>query len=296
MDFFGGSAMALTVDGFSLRMLVFSGKKIESWHSVPLNPSWVKDGLVSAPEKVGKAMEEAVKEKNLPRSGVLAALCSTGAASQTLALPKIKGSKLEGTVLREVKRLMPGSVDADYIYWQPLPENGNKQKQSIYALAIPKGNIINMMEVCRTAGIKMKALELKPFALARAVNCKTGIIANCEVDNIEIVVVDRSFPALFRSIPVKEASPTPDLACQNLIRELPFTVDYYNRSHSDSTVSSETPVYLSGGLALDPGIAPKLTQATGRKVSAIEPPLDFPQNFPLEQYLVNVGLMLKGKW
>ena len=296
MDFFGGSAMALAVDGLSLRMLVFSGKKIVSWFSVPLNPNWVRDGLISAPEEVGKAMAEAVKEKNLPRSGVLVALPSTGAASQTLTLPKIKGGKLDDVVLREVKRLMPGSTDVDYIYWQALPDNGNKQKQSIYALAVPKGNVINMMEVCRTAGIKMKALELKPFALARAVNCKTGIIVNCEVDNIEIVVVDGSFPALFRSIPVKEASPTPDLACQNLMRELPFTVDYYNRSHHDSNVSSETPVYLSGGLALDPGIAPKLTQATGRKVSAIEPPLDFPQNFPMEQYLVNVGLMLKGKW
>ncbi len=297
MELFNSHGMAFTIESLSLKMLTFAGKKIESWYSVPLNPNFVKDGLVSAPQDVGKVMAEAVQEKGVPRSGVLSALPSTGSAGQVLTLPRIKGGKLEDVVVREVKRLMPGAADADYIYWQAMA-NGvvTKEKQSVYALAVPRNNVINMVETCRTAGLKLKGLELRPFALARAVNCKSGIIVHGEVDTIEIVIVDKTFPGLFRNIPVKDANPSLEAAWQNLIRELPFTVDYYNRSHNDSGITADTPIYLSGGLALDPEMPAKLAQASGRKVARVEPPPGCPPNFPLEQYLVNVGLMLKEKW
>jgi Tfp pilus assembly PilM family ATPase len=297
MELFGSSrAMAFTVDGLALRVLVYSGKKIESWHEIPLNPNFLRDGLVSAPEDAGKIMADAIRDKGIPKGGIVSALSSAGSATQMLSLPQMKGKKLEDTVLRETRRLMPGSTDIDYIFWQPLINGSAKQKQSVYVLAIPKGNIVNMIELCRTAGLTLRAMELKPFALARAVNCKTGIILHCEVDSVEVVVVDKSFPALFRNIPIKEIATGGEEACQNVMRELPFTVDFYNRSHPDSDVNLETPIYLSGGLALDPAVAQKIEQGTGRKVVGVEPPVDCPQNFPLQQYLVNVGLMLRAKW
>jgi len=297
MELFNGHGMAFTIESLSLKMLTFAGKKIESWYSVPLNPNFVKDGLVSAPQDVGRVMAEAVQEKGVPRGSVLSALPSTGSAGQVLTLPRNKGGKMEDVVIREVKRLMPGAAEADYIYWQAMA-NGvtTKEKQAVYALAVPRNNVINMVETCRTAGLKLKGLELRPFALARAVNCKSGIIVHGEVDTIEIVIVDKAFPGLFRNIPVKDANPSLEAAWQNLIRELPFTVDYYNRSHNDSSITAETPIYLSGGLALDPEMPARLSKATGRKVARVEPPPGCPPNFPLEQYLVNVGLMLKEKW
>ena len=153
-----------------------------------------------------------------------------------------------------------------------------------------------MVEVCRIAGVTTKAMELKPFALARAVNCRAGIIVHCEVDSVEIVIVDKAFPGLFRNIPIKEVSTSPDEACQHIVRELPFTVDFYNRSRVDSDINAETPIYLSGGLALDPATAQKLEKGTGRKVEKIVPQLECPANFPLEHFLPHVGLMMRSKW
>ncbi len=298
MDFFNSRAMAFTIEGLSLRMLTFSGKKIENWYSIPLNPNSVKDGLVVSPDVVGRVIAEGIQENGVSCSSALAALPSTGAASQVLTLPRLKGNKLGEMVVREVKRLMPGAADVDYVYWQPIADGFAKsQKQSVYALAVPRSNVINMVETCGSAGIKLKGLELRPFALARAVNCTNGIIVHGEVDGSEIVIVDKSVPGLFRNIPVKDDKPSAEVAWQNLIRELPFTIDYYNRSHHDSAITAETPIYISGGLTLDPEASPRLAQATGgRKVERVEPPPWCPENFPLEQYLVNVGLMLKGKW
>lgn len=297
MEFFSSQRMAFTIEGLSLKILTFSGKKIVSWYSVPLNQNFVKEGVVTAPQDVGRVMAETMQEKGVPRGSVVSSLPSTGSASQLLMLPRLRGGKLGEVVMREVRRLMPGAMDQDYIYWQPIADGSiSSEKRAVFTLAVPKSNVINMVETCHSAGIKLKGLELRPFALTRAVNCRSGIIVHGEIDTIEIVIVDKLFPSLFRNIPVKDANPSPETAWQHLVRELPFTIDYHNRSHNDSGITAETPIYLSGGLALDPEMGPRLEKAAGRKVARIEPPAGCPENFPLEQYLVNVGLMLKAKW
>jgi hypothetical protein len=297
MELFGGGrAMSFTVEGFSLKMLVYVGKKIEGWYSIPLNPGWLRDGLITAPGEVGRVMAETIKGKSLPAKNAVSALASTGSTSQVLAMPKLQKKDMEKTVTWEMKRLMPGSADIDYVYWQPLTWRATKLQQSIYAIAIPMTNVQNMVNTCRAAGVTMKGMELKPFALTRAVNCERGIIVHGEIDNIEIVIVDRYYPALFRAIPVKEANFTAEAATANLMRELPFTIDYYNRSHPESSLTPDCVVYLSGGLSLEPDMAGKVTKATARAVSRVEPPPGCPQNFPLEQQLTNVGLMMKAKW
>ena len=101
---------------------------------------------------------------------------------------------------------------------------------------------------------------------------------------------------MFRNIPVKDAAATAEGASQNLLRELPFTIDFYNRSSQGSELKAETPVYLSGELALDPELAAQVAQVSGREVMALDPPVECPESFPVEQYLATVGLMLRERW
>ena len=295
MRLFDRRGMAFTIESMTLRLLVFSGRKIESWYSVPLSPNMVREGLISVPEGVGSVMAEAIRENGIPNRGVVCAVPSTGSATQTLTLPGVKKGNVKDMVRREIKRTMPSSVDVDFVYWQKLPRE-EVQKQQVYALAVPRSNITSVMEACRAAGVTIRGMELKPFALVRAVDCKIGIIVHGEVDSIEVVVVDKGFPGLFRSIPVKDADPTPEIASENLLRELPFTIDYYNRTYRESQLDPEAVVYFSGELALDPKLAMEITQATGREVVGVELPEEYPPNFPLAQFLTNVGLMLRGKW
>jgi len=294
MRLFDRRGTAFAIESMTLRLLVFSGRKIESWYSVPLSPNMVREGLISIPEGVGSVMAEAIRENGIPNRGVVCALPSTGSATQTFTLPAVKKGKVREMIGREIKRTMPSSVDVDFVYWQELPRE--VQKQQVYALAVPRSNVTGVMEACRAAGVTVRGIELKPFSLVRAVNCKSGIIVHGEVDNIEVVIVDKGFPLLFRSIPVKDATPTPEAASENLLRELPFTIDYYNRTYRDSQLDHEAVVYFSGELALDPKLAMDITQATGREVVGVEPVDEYPPNFPLAQFLTNVGLMLREKW
>jgi hypothetical protein len=86
------------------------------------------------------------------------------------------------------------------------------------------------------------------------------------------------------------------VASENLLRELPFTIDYYNRTYRDAQLDPEAVVYFSGELALDPKLAMEITEVTGREVVGVEPTEEYPPNFPMAQFLTNVGLMLRGKW
>jgi hypothetical protein len=288
--------MAFTIESMTMRMLIYSGKKIESWYSIPLAPNSVKEGLVALPEIIGGVMSEAIKEDRLPSRGVVCAVPGNGSATQNITVPDVKRGNLKDVVMREIRRTMPGSQDVDFVYWQKMPKDGLQKQHQVYALAVPRQNVLGVVDACRAAGVKLRGMELRPFALLRAVNCKEGVIVHGEIDSVEVVMVENSFPALFRSIPVKDESPDAEVASRNLLRELPFTVDYYNRSFRDAQLSPEVPVYLSGELALDPKLAMEATEATGREVVGVEPYVECPPNFPLAQFLTCVGLMLRDKW
>jgi hypothetical protein len=296
MKIFDGRSMAFTIESMCLKVLVYSGKKIETWYSVPIPPNLVRDGVIENIDVVSALITETIEEFNLPRRGVVAAIPSTGSATQTLSLPDIKKGNLDDIVHREIRRVMPGSSDLDLMYWQKLPAEGGIKKQSIYVLAVPKNIVLNFIDLCRESGIKLRGLELKPFALLRAVKCKNGVIVHADLDNIEIVVVHMGFPGLFRSIPTKEAEPTTETASQNLLRELPFTIDYYNKGFRDAELSTDAPIYLSGELSLEPKLAIEISDSSGREVATIEPEIDCPPSFPIAQFQTCVGLMLRSNW
>jgi Tfp pilus assembly PilM family ATPase len=283
--------MTLAIEGQSVRMMTFSGKKVKEWHEIPLNPGWVRGGIVTKAEDVGKAISEAIEENKLPKSGVLAALPSTGSGAQVLTLPKVKKSQINAVVDRELRRLSPGSsTEQDYVFSQMLPKKGTQQE--VYALSVPKKNVLNLVEACRAAGIKMTAMELEPFALARAVGCENGVIVHAEVDSIEMVIIDHSFPASFRSVQAQSGGT--EEAAQLLFTELPRTIEYYNRAHPESPLEDDSPIFLSGQLALDPEVVMGVVEVTGREVANIEPPVNCPAEFPLAQYMTHVGLMMRG--
>ena len=294
MSVFSRRAMAFSVDSMTLRMLIFSGKEIESWYSVPLLATTVREGLVAQPEAVGSVMAEAIQENRLPPRGVVCALPSAGSANQIINLPGVKRGNIKEMLRREIRRAMPGADGVDFVYWQPMPAEGGRQQ--FYALAVPRSNVQGLVDTCRAGGVSIRGIELKPFALFRAVNCKSGVIVHAELDNIEVVVVEKGFPGLFRSIPVKDSMGSVEIASQNMLRELPFTIDYYNRSSQDAQLDPEAPVYFSGELALDPNVSGEIEQATGREVLSPDAPVECPPNFPLAQFLPCVGLMLRQNW
>ena len=284
----------MSIEGSAVRMLTFSGKKVDKWFDVPLESRWTTGGVVSAPSEVGKALAEAIQEHKIPTKGVVCALPSNGSSAQVLSLPtSVKRGKIEEAAIRELKRTATAAaLEADYIYCQPLAKKPDKQE--VYVLTVPKMNVINLLEACRAAGIHLKNIELMPFALARAIGCKEGVIVHAEIDGVEVIVVQNYSPAVFRSLAIRNAE-GPEQASQEVLNELPRAIDFYNRTNLDNPLSQDAPVYLCGELAVDPELVMGIVEATEREVASIELSINCPPDFPLSKYMTHAGLMLKGK-
>lgn len=286
--------MCMSVEGSAVRMLTFSKSNVEGWFEVPLEPRWATGGIINAPNDVGKALSKVIEEKKAPRKGIICALPSNGSSAQILSLPpSVRKGQLKELALRELKRTSTAAaVEMDYVYCYPLPKRADKQE--VYVLTVPKTNIINLMEACKVAGIQLKDIELLPFALARAVGCKEGIVVHAEIDSVEVVVVSNYVPAVFRSVALKGAD-GPDQASRAVLNELPRAIDYYNRTNLENPLNESAAVYLCGELAVNPELVMGVAEVTEREVASVELSVNCPPEFPQTKYMTHVGLILKKK-
>jgi len=283
--------IALSIEGADLRLVSFYKDSIESWDSVSFNPELFKMGRVADPEGLGEAIKSALEGREVSKSQVVCAPPGLRAVSRVISIPKIGMRELESVVPREVRRLMTVSEEENYLHWQAIPTETDQIQ--IFVLAVPKEPLLDFMEVLRVAGVSSRALDLKPLALMRAVNQKDAIIANGESNSIELVIGVDDVPVLMRSVFLGEEVVTQDYAVGRISDEIRRTVETYNESNMDNPLDPEVPIYLSGASAASVPFALNVAALTGRTVQPLEPPIHYPEDFPLAEFMVNVGLILK---
>jgi hypothetical protein len=198
---------------------------------------------------------------------------------------------MEVIVPREVKRTMTVSEDDNYFHWQVLPSATPQTR--VFVLAIPKEPISALLRALNCAGINPANVDLKPLALMRAVNQKDAIIANCESNSMELVIVSDDVPVLIRSISLGEGVVTQDYAVGRISDELGRTIITYNEINKEHPLDQNLPIYLTGAVASGVPFALNVAALTGRTVQPLETPIRCPENFPVAEYMVNLGLILK---
>ncbi|MCK4697668.1 MAG: pilus assembly protein PilM, partial [Dehalococcoidia bacterium] len=283
--------IALSIEGTDLRLVSFYKDSIESWDSVSFNPELFEMGRVADPEGMGEVIKSALEGREVSQSRVVCAPPGLRAISRVIGMPKIGTRELEIAVPLEGRRLMMVSEEENYLHWQAIPTETNQIQ--IFVLAVPKEPLLDFMKVLRVAGVKPHALDLKPLALMRAVNQKDAIIANGESNSMELVIGVDDVPVLIRSVFLGEEVVTPDYAVGRISDEIRRTIETYNESNTDNPLDPEVPIYLSGATAASVPFALNVAALTGRTVQPLEPPIHYPEDFPLAEFMVNVGLILK---
>ena len=281
----------LNIEEDEMRLLVVERGTVGKWASAPLSAGLITEGLIRDPAAVGSAIRELFASQAVSRRKVVTSVTGLRAISRVLTIPQVKPSLLENVVLREAKREIPMSLDEMYLSWKLLPEKGNQQR--VYALGVPREMIDGQVEALRRAGIKPRAMDLKPLALVRAVNRKNAIITSLEDRTLDIIIVVEDVPVIVRTIALGKESSTPEKKWDMLVEELSRTIKYYNDSHREAGLHPGVWVYPSGALAEGPRFRGRLQAAIGRPVVAVQAPLKCPEQLPLGRFLVNVGLALK---
>jgi hypothetical protein len=283
--------VTMSIEGTDLRLLFFSGKSVESWDSVAFNPQILKVGQVADPAGLAAVIKNAFEGRDVTKAQVVCALPGLRSVSRVINIPKVSKKELALVVPREVNKLMTISEEDNYIHWQPVTTEADKM--DVFVLAVPKEPLTVFMEALNLAAIKPAAIDLKPLALARAVNQKDAIIACGESNSMELVIVVDDVPVLVRSVFLGEGIVTQDYAVGRISDELGRTILTYNEINKERPLDPEVPIYLCGASAGGVPFALNVAALTGRTVQPLEPPLPLPANFPIADFMVNLGLLLK---
>lgn len=288
---FDRQVTTLNIEEHEIRLLVVGRGKVGKWASAPLTPGLISEGLVRDPAAVGSAIGELFASQRVSKRKVVTSVTGLRSISRVVTIPQVKPNLLESVVLREAKREMPISLDEIYLSWKVLGGRGNKQR--VYILGVPQEVIDGHVEALREAGMKPRAMDLKPLALVRAVNRKNAIITNLEDGTLDIIIVIEDVPVIVRTIALGKESPAPEKKHDRLAEELSRTIKFYNDSHREAGLHPDICVYPSGALADEPDVRETLQATTEHPVVALQPPLECPDDLPVGRFLVNMGLALK---
>ena len=285
---FARSTVTLNIESDEIRYLVVRGKRILTWGSIPLPPGLIRHGSIVDSSGLSSAINTLYAEKELPRNGVIASMTGLRCALRILSLPKVKASLLDEAIRYEAEREMPVALEELYLSRQLLNAKGAEQR--FFVLGVPRDLLDTGVRTLELAGVRPEVINLKPLALARAVNRKNAVIIDLENDSFDLVVVAGRIPTIMRTVTSASAGIILEDRIPQLRDELARTIDYYNASNPGNSLDPETPIILTGLLADDPAALDLIRGATNSPIETLTPPGSFPPDFPLGKYAVNIGL------
>ncbi len=283
--------ISLSIEGTTVRVLSASGDSVEKWDSIPLPPEFIRHGYIVNPAKLGELLKDALAERKLSKGKVVCALSAAGTISRVLNLPKMDTRQLETIVDREARRLTKDSVEKTNVHWRVLPSSNGQQQ--VYLLIVPKRPLHALVKTMEAAGLKARLIDLKAMALMKAVNRRNAIIANGEGNSIDTTIVYHDVPMVIRSVFLGDNMPSSDQTADHIGDEVMQAIAAYSNSYRDKPLPQQIPVFLTGAVSGSVAAALNVTTLTGHPIGNLQPPLRYPDDLPVADYAVNVGLILR---
>jgi len=288
---FHRTRVTVSIEGSSLRIVSVTDQRVVGWASIPLDSHIVKSGQIGDPADLGAVIDETFDRLELSRDHVAWALSGFQASARILDLPGLSGHELQRAIAEEVEASLGIAADDSYLSWQRL--DGRIRRRHVFVLAVPRSAVLTALEALEVAEIRPRTMDLRPIALARAIGRSHAVVANLEEGNLDVVVISKGVPTLLRSVPVPVSSASVEAAQNRLVDEIDRALAYHDDANLDRPLDSEAPIYLTGRLATGIALAEKIRALTGHPIGHLSPGISYPSDFPVSEYLVNLGLALK---
>ncbi|HEY55007.1 MAG TPA: pilus assembly protein PilM [Dehalococcoidia bacterium] len=275
----------------SVNLLIMAGKRVEKWASLPLEPGLVSQGLVVEEAQVANKLKELFKLEKIAAGRIIAGLSGHNSVYRIINLPELPEAVLPEAVKREAKRVIPVPLEEVYLSYQPLPPTEGETR--LFLAAFPRNAADALHRTLHQAGLQPYIMDLAPLALCRAVNEPRSIIVNTKSDNTDIIVMTERIPQVIHrlSLPGEAESSAERLSA--IAEEIDRTITFYNSSHQDAPLDSTVPMLVCGDLAGEPESWESLAGKSGCTVSVLPSPVETPDGFNPNGFMVNIGLALK---
>ena len=283
--------VTLFIRDTAINLLVMKGRRVDKWATMPLEPGLVSQGLILDEAQVADRLKELFKLEKVTAREVIAGLSGQNSIYRTITLPELPEAVVAEAVKHEARRVIPVSLDEVYLSYQPVP--ALKEETRLFLVAYPRNMADALLRTLRLAGVEPYLMDLVPLALSRIPDEPRAIIVNARLENLDITIMADRVPQVIRSLPLPSEAESLEEKLPTIAEELNRTVAFYNSSHLEKPLDSTVPVFVCGDLAEAPEIWQSLVGNLGYSVSPLPPPVEYPEGFPANEFMVNIGLALK---
>jgi Tfp pilus assembly protein PilN len=278
--------ITLDIEDTSIKLMLISGRQIETAASLPLEPGLVHDGVIVDPMTVGRRISELMAANGISDNKVLVSLSGIHAIYRPVPVPRLPKNLLAEAATREMERVMPVSLNELYTSWQSVSISDTETV--ICLVGLPRNTVDAILETLRQAGLKPGAMEIRPLALARVTDERDAIVVNVQTTGFDIAVMMGGIPELIRSLPFPADAESPDEKVAEVKEELDRTVAFYNSSHKGAEIDARMAAFVSGG-----ELGNMLAQTLEYRVKPLPQLLSFPDGLNAGEYTANIGLALR---
>ena len=284
--------VSLFIEDTAIKLLVTSGRRVEKWAKLPLEPELVSDGVILDEAQVAAKLKELFKQQKIATRTVTAGLSGLNSIYRLTSLPELPAAILPEAVKQEAGRIVPVPIDQLYLSYQTIPAPAGET--GIFLAAFPRNTADAMLRTLSKAGIKASTMDLAPLALCRTVDAPEAIVIDARSAGLDIAILVDRVPQVIRSLSLPGEAESLAERLPAIAEELERTIAFYNSGHPAKPLSSTAPVFVSGDLAMAPESWPLLSGTQGASVSELPSPVQAPEGFDASQFMVNIGLSLKN--
>lgn len=282
---------SLFVRDTGINLLVMKGDRIEKWLTLPLEPGLVSQGLIIDEAQVADMIEQVFKETKAKKKKVITALSGHDSLYRLITLPELPEAVLPEAVRREARRTMPTPLEEVYYSYQRLPSARGETR--VFLATFPRNSVDALIRTLRRAGVKPYVMDLAPLALSRIPDEPAAIIVNARLDHLDVIVLRDRLPQVIRRVSLPTETQSLDEKLPLIAEEFNRTIAFYNSSHMERPLDSSVPVFVCGDLPEAPDTWESVVGGAGYKVSALPSPVEAPEDFHPDPFMVNIGLALR---
>ncbi|MFW6105448.1 MAG: pilus assembly protein PilM [Chloroflexota bacterium] len=275
----------------AINLLVMKGRQVEKWASLPLEPGLVSQGLIVDEARVAEEVKQLFKREKVSTDKVITASSGHDSLYRIITLPELPEAILPEAVRREAKRVIPTPLEEVYFSYQHLP--AEKGEGRIFLASFPRNLTDALIRTLRQAGIRPYIMDLSPLALCRIPNEPKAIIVNARLDHMDVIVIADRLPQVIRRLSLPSEAESLEEKLPSIAEEFNRTVAFYNSSHMKSPLDSTVPVFVCGDLVEAPETWQSVVGQSGYSVSALPSPVESPEGFDPNKFMVNIGLAFK---
>lgn len=283
---------SLTIEHGAVKVLVTQDLEVLDYRIEQANESLFREGLVSDSPRVSSVLQRALLRTKGSHRHVIGAVPGFQTTLRRLELPNVKGLDPSVIIPNEASRNMGISTETSSLTWQRLP--GTVDTSHWLVLSAPHRSISSLSATAAGAGVRLKSAELRAFALARAINEPDAIIAWTAAEGCDAVVVRDWVPVTQQSAYWGAGSTLDATDLINRVTEVvESTMTAHDMQNPELSSPSDVPVYVSGTPAgQEEGVSYRVAANLRRPAGEIDVPIAVPDDFPMDDLIVNVGLAL----